>query len=193
MSLRRPAVSRLKFDTAAAPAAVALIALLASAAVARADPLQSPAACQVGMRVTTSDGHTGTITRVDRTWSYCYVHQDDTGADVGYLYSLLSSGSGVGGQDGSSGDAGDGGGALTPGVYECFADGQYTFMNISITGPGTYSAAGGGGRYSIQGTGQIVFQSGSLQPYHGKLLSGGRIGLNTNGDSFYATSCERKH
>jgi hypothetical protein len=65
-------------------------------------------------------------------------------------------------------------------------------MNIAITGPGTYSAAGGPGRYSIQGSGQIVFQSGSLQPYHGKLLTGGRIGLNTNGDSFYATSCERK-
>src|SRR4029077_2273018 len=53
--------------------AAALIAVLASASVARADPLQSPAACQVGMRVTTSDGHTGTISRVDRTWSYCYV------------------------------------------------------------------------------------------------------------------------
>jgi hypothetical protein len=45
----------------------------------------------------------------------------------------------------------------------------------------------------FRASGQIAFQSGSLQPYHGKLFPGGRIGLNTNGDSFYATSCELKH
>jgi hypothetical protein len=143
------------------------------------------------MRVTTSDGHAGTITRVDRAWSYCYVRQDGTGREVSYLYSLLSSGGG--GRTGGGNADGGGGGGLAAGVYECFADGHYTFMNISVTGPGSYSAAGGPGRYSIQGSGQIVFLSGSLQSYHGKLLNGGRIGLNTTGDSFYATSCERKH
>ena len=172
------------FPISAALGGAALVAIMATAPAARADQLQTPGACQVGMRVTTSDGHSGTISRVDRAWSYCYVHEDDTGKDVGYLYSLLSSGGG--------GNAGGGAGALAAGAYECFADGQYTFMNISITGPGSYSAAGGPGRYSLQASGQIVFLTGSLRPYHGKLLVGGRIGINTNGDSFYATSCERK-
>ena len=173
-----------------AASAIACTALLVVAPASRAGPLPSAAACQIGMRVSTSDGHTGTITRVDRAWSYCYVRQDDTGREVSYLYSLLSSGASAGG---GNADAGGGGGGLAAGVYECFADGHYTFMNISITGPGTYVAAGGPGRYTIRGSGQIVFLSGSLQSYHGKLLDGGRIGLNTTGDSFYATSCERKH
>ena len=187
----KPLIAGPKLAPAVA-AGVALIATLAITTAARAGQLQTPASCQVGMRVATSDGHNGTITRVDRTWSYCYVRQDDTGREVGYLYSLLQSGGGGGG-GGGAGAGGSGGGALPAGVYECFADGHYTFMNISITGPGAYAAAGGPGRYSIQGSGQIVFTSGSLRPYHGKLLSGGRIGLNTNGDSFYATSCERQH
>ena len=164
----------------AAAGAAAFIAALGAAAPARAQ-LQSAAGCQVGMRVTTGDGHTGTITRVDNAWSYCYVRRDDTGAEVSYLYSLLTPAGGAGG---------GAGGALTPGVYECFADGHYTFMNISITGPGAYSAAGGPGSYSIDASGQITFTSGSLRPYHAKLLAGGRIGLNTNGDPFYATTCE---
>ena len=163
-----------------------LFFLLGPAPRAQAASLQSPAQCAPGMRVTTDDGHTGAITRVDRAWSYCYVRQDDTGKEVGYLYSLLSSGGG-GGRGGSS--AGGGAGALTPGVYECFADGQYTFMDMRITGPGTYSAAGGPGRYHIEAGGRIVFESGSLAGYRSKLLAGGRIGLST-GDSFYATSCE---
>jgi hypothetical protein len=169
-------------------AARALAAISISAPTAWAGQLQSADSCQVGMRVTTSDGHTGTITRVDRSWSYCYVRQDDTGRQVGYLYSLLQSGGG--GAAGGSTVGGDSTSTLPAGVYECFADGHYTFMDMRITGPGTYAAAGGPGNYRIEGNGQIVFTSGSLQPYHGKLLIGGRIGLNTNGDSFYATSCE---
>jgi hypothetical protein len=177
------------FSNLAALGSAALAAILASAPTAQASQLQTPASCQVGMQVTTSDGHAGTITRVDRAWSYCYVRQDDTGKEVGYLYSLLQSGGGDGGAGGGNA-GGNSGGTLPAGVYECFADGHYTFMDIRITGPETYSAAGGAGDYRVEGSGQIIFTSGSLQPDHGKLLSGGRIGLNTNGDSFYATSCE---
>jgi hypothetical protein len=80
----------------AAVGGAVVVGLLAAAPAARADPLTSAAACQIGLRVTTSDGHAGTITRVDRAWSYCYVRQDDTGREVSYLYSLLSSGGGGG-------------------------------------------------------------------------------------------------
>ena len=149
------------------------IACVAGPTAARAQRMQSFQECVPGRRVVTSDGHNGTITRLDRAWSYCYVRQDDTGAEVSYLYSLLqTAGGGAGGAAAAGGASGN---HLASGVYECFADGHYTFMDMRITGPGSYASAGHAGRYQIAGSGQIVFQSGPLQPYHSKLLSGGRI------------------
>lgn len=103
---------------------------------------------------------------------------DNGGAEVGYLYWLLDS---VGGAAPA---------ALAAGVYECWGDGQVADTSLRITGPGTYSDQGRPGQFRIEGSGQIVFQSGPLQPYHGKLLSAGRIGLSANGDRFFATNCE---
>jgi hypothetical protein len=164
------------------------IACVAGPTAARAQRMQSFQECVPGRRVVTSDGHNGTITRLDRAWSYCYVRQDDTGAEVSYLYSLLqTAGGGAGGAAAAGGASGN---HLASGVYECFADGHYTFMDMRITGPSTYSAAGGPGRYHVDSSGKIVFETGSLKPYFSKIVSGGRIGLNTNGDPFYATTCE---
>jgi len=165
---------------------LSFIACVAAAQVARADGLRSFQECAPGRRVVTSDGHNGTITRVDRAWSYCYVRQDDTGKEVSYLYSLLQpGGAGAGAAAGAAG-----GNQLPSGVYECFADGHYTFMDMRITGPSTYASAGRPGRYHVESSGKIVFETGSLKPYFSKIVSGGRIGLNTNGDRFYATTCE---
>lgn len=159
---------------------------IAAAGAAHAGGLQSVQDCVPGARVVTSDGHSGSITRIDSAWSYCYVRQDDTGSEVGYLYSLLQpAGAPASGEIGSVGDN-----QLAPGVYECFADGQYTFMDMRITGPATYQSAGLDGGYHIEPSGKIVFETGPLAPYFSKLVPGHRIGLNSNGDQFYATTCE---
>lgn len=156
---------------------------------AHALPLQYPTDCHPGMRVADHGGRSGTVTRFDRDWSYCYVRMDDTGEEIGYLYSLLDSVGGGGG--GGGGGAGGGAGLLPAGVYECWGYGGLAAPPMRITGPGSYSAGGQAGRFSMDGSGKIVFLSGPYRPYHAHLLSGGRIGLNANGDdSFYATSCE---
>lgn len=157
-----------------------LIACFTAAPPARADVLRSVKDCVPGKRVQTSDGHKGKITRIDQAWSYCYVLQDDTGKEVSYLYSLLQTEGTVAGK----------GNQLVPGVYECVADGHYTFMDMRITGANTYASAGANGKFHIEPSGKMVFESGPLSKYFAKVLSGGRIGLNANGDSFYATSCE---
>jgi hypothetical protein len=159
-----------------------LAACLAAAPAAHAFPIQSPGECAVGKRVATRDGHQGVITRVDRAWSYCYVRQDDTGREVGYLYSLLES---IGGPARASDMM------LPSGVYECVGNGSYTFINMRITGPRSYVLDRHPGSFRIEQSGRIVFESGPLKPYHARLLPDHRIGLNANGDnSFYATSCE---
>jgi hypothetical protein len=151
---------------------------LAVSRPAQALPLQYPTDCHPGMRVADHGGRAGTLTRFDASWSYCYVRMDDDGSEIGYLYSLLDSGGG-------------GAAALPAGVYECWGYGGLAAPPMRITGPGGYAAGGQAGRFRLEGSGSIVFESGPYTPYHAKLLSGGRIGLNANGDdSFYATSCE---
>jgi len=154
---------------------------LAAAPPAESQQLQSFKDCVIGKRVSTNDGRKGTITRIDSAWSYCYVRFDDNGKEVSFLYSLLNS---------ADSTAKKGDMKLTPGVYECFAGGHYTFMDMRITGPNTYSSAGQNGKFHIEETGKIVFETGPLNKDFSRLLSGGRIGLNANGDSFYATTCE---
>src|SRR6266852_3788169 len=68
---------------------LAIIIALYATRPACAGALKSANDCAVGKRVATGDGHKGKITRVDRAWSY-YALRDDTGKEVSYLYSLLS-------------------------------------------------------------------------------------------------------
>jgi hypothetical protein len=148
---------------------------------AQAATLQYPTDCKVGMRVKDHDGRVGTVTRFDASWSYCYVRMDGAGGEVGYLYSLLEpAGGGI-----SSGASG-----LAAGVYECMGNGEMLQAPVRITGPGAYAMAGQSGRFRLEGSGKIVWLSGPLKPYFGKLLSGGRIGINDTGENFYPTSCD---
>jgi hypothetical protein len=56
--------------------------------------------------------------------------------------------------------------------------------------PPPTKSAGLDGGYHIEPSGKIVFETGPLAPYFSKLVPGHRIGLNSNGDQFYATTCE---
>jgi hypothetical protein len=150
---------------------------------AYAGALNSASDCTIGKRVSTSDGHKGKITRVDRAWSYCYVLQDDTGKEVSYLYSLLSS------EDSST--AKDDG-KLVIGKYNCSVGDppRGAFMGLRITGPSTYDSDGKPGKYHLEASGKIVFESGPFSTFHAKLLSGRRVGVNLTGGTFYNMTCD---
>lgn len=147
-------------------------------------------------RVSTHDGRKGAITRLDPAWKYCYVRFDDNGKETSFLYSLLNSESGLDAKDRK----------LATGVYECVGGGNGDRVrngapNIAprgfsvagtmrITGPDSYSFGGSPGRYHVESSGKIVFETGPLNMYFSKLVSGGRIALNQTGNSFYETTCE---
>jgi hypothetical protein len=61
---------------------------------------------------------------------------------------------------------------------------------MRVTGPSTYESDGKSGKYRLEASGTIVFESGPFSEFHGKLLSGRRIGMNMSGGSFYNMTCE---
>jgi hypothetical protein len=160
---------------------LAAVFLLGASSSAHAQQLQTFKDCVVGKRVSTNnDGRKGTITRLDPAWSYCYVRFDDNGKEVSFLYSLLNAEGGLAPKDTK----------LATGVYECIGNGQIQAGTLRITGPDAYSFAGANGKFHVETSGKIVFETGPLDKAFSKLLSGGRVGLNANGDNFYATTCE---
>ncbi|HZQ60003.1 MAG TPA: hypothetical protein VFC24_01565 [Casimicrobiaceae bacterium] len=164
-------------------AAVSVLALLVLASSAMAQQFQSVRDCAVGKRVSTNDGRKGTIIKVDTAWSYCSVRFDDNGQEMSILYSLLNAEGGAAAPSG-------GGLAVRVGTYECISGGRTSVMDLRITGANGYSIPDGSGRFHLDSNGRIVFESGPLKTFYSKLLSGGRIGLNTDGGSFYTVACE---
>jgi hypothetical protein len=165
--------------------ATVLGTLIALSAVrpAYAGTLNSAADCAIGKRVVTSDGHKGKITKVDRAWSYCYVLQDDTGKEVGYLYSLLST------EETGSAQKDDNS-KLIVGKYNCSVGNAGAVLGLRITGPSTYESDGKSGKYHLESSGNIVFETGPLSTFHSKLLSGRRVGINLTGGTFYNMTCD---
>lgn len=146
---------------------------------AKGQQLQSVKECVVGKKVTNSTGRKGTITKVDLAWSYCTVRYDDNGQEESMLYSLWRAADGVGLMN------------VAVGTYECVTGGGQTGMILRITAANTYSVEGRTGRFRMDPSGQIIFETGPMAgQFHAKLLPEGRIGLNLDGGSFYNTSCE---
>jgi hypothetical protein len=161
---------------------VLLAALLFGAgSYAHGQQLQYFKDCVVGKRVfTNNDGRKGTITRLDPAWSYCYVRFDDNGKEVSMLYSLLNAEGGLDPKDLK----------LATGVYECVAGGSITNGTLRITGTNTYSFGGMAGKFHVETSGKIVFETGPLKDEFSKLVSGGRIALNSTGKNYSGTTCE---
>lgn len=160
---------------------VASIAFLGTSARANAEPFKSASQCVRGTHVTDNGGKSGRVEAIEQT-TMCAVKMDATGETHHYLFWMLHAA-------GGSRETND---RLVPGKYECFGNGRYTFMDMYITGPNTYSSAGTRGTFTVYPSRKIVFHGGSLARYYAHLLAGPAIGLNTNGDSFYATTCELK-
>ena len=162
---------------------VASMAVLGTASSASAEAFKSSKECVPGKHVTDMQGKSGRVTGIDRnSSSMCDVVMDGTGKIGYYLFWMLHAA-------GGSAETND---KLVPGKYECFGNGRYTFIDMYITGPNAYASAGTHGTFTVEPSRKIVFHGGSLAKYHAKLLAGPSIGLNTDGGSFYATTCELK-
>ena len=159
-----------------------VVVAMAATSVARADVFKSVDECVVGKRVTDKQNKSGVVTHKEGNGgTMCTVKLDD-GSEHYYIFWMLrSAGAGM-----ATGDK------LVPGTYECFVGGQYTFMDMKITGANTYSSAGANGRFHVEPSRKIVFESGPLSRNFAHLLPGRVIGLNTDGGSFYGTTCELK-
>lgn len=79
-------------------------------------------------------------------------------------------------------------GPLPNGKYPCWGISNYLGFDIVVTGSTTYSVGGKAGRYAVSGS-KVVFASGPMKGFFGGVLKGPRIGLNSNGSSFYSTTC----
>jgi hypothetical protein len=161
-----------------------VLALLICAAVrAGAEPFKSAKECVPGKRIVDMLGKTGTIIgprKGDPTG--CDAKMDATGKSQYFIFWMLHAA-------GGSAETND---KLVPGKYECFGNGRYTFMDVYVTGANSYTAAGTRGTFTVDSSRKIVFHGGSLAKYYAHLLAGPTIGLNTTGESFYATTCELK-
>ena len=161
----------------------ASVAVLGTGLRASAEPFKSPQQCIAGKHVADAAGKTGRVSGIDKgSPSMCDVVMDGTGKLSYYLFWMLH-------PAGGSAETND---KLVPGKYECFGNGRYTFMDMYITGPNTYASAGTRGTFVVAPSRTIVFHGGSLAKFHAKLLAGPAVGLNTDGGSFYATTCELK-
>src|SRR5690242_15959208 len=153
------------------------MAFLGAAPAARAEKFKSVKECTPGTRVVDMRNRHGKITKNDGT-TMCTIAFDE-GKQETLLFWMLN-------VEGGSAETND---KLVPGKYECFAGGRYTFMDMYITGTNTYQAAGVSGKFHVEPSRKIVFETGSLTKYTAKLLQGPSIGLNTDGGTFYATTC----
>jgi hypothetical protein len=138
-----------------------------------------PDQCTAGTRVTDKSNKSGTVIGIEGQMNGCRVRLDD-GTETFYLFGMLH-------YAGTSSETND---KLVPGIYKCYAAGNYTFMDLSITSSNTYTSAGESGRYHVTPTRDIVFESGSLAKNRAHLLDWPNIGLNSNGDSLYGTTCD---
>ena len=164
-----------------------LFAGLALSGAAMASEFKKAADCVVGQRVMDRNNQAGVIVATEGT--NCRVRLDGSGKQSYYLFWMLRpAGAGAGASAG-------GATGVATGLYKCYmlagTQLNYAFIDIRITGADRYSDKNGqSGSYRVQDGGRIVF-TGPLAAANAKLLTGGRIGLNMNGGSFYNTTCNR--
>ena len=133
--------------------------------------------CVVGMKVADRQNLTGKV--VSAGDSMCRVLLDGSGKTTAYLFWMLHAA-------GGSAETND---KLVIGKYDCWVGSQIT-GGMRITGPATYETDGKTGKYHIEASRKIVFESGPFSTYYAKLLPGPRIGLNLNGGTFYNMTCD---
>ena len=155
-------------------------ALIGGAPPAAAENFKSVKECVPGKRVVNNMGDKGKILRVSQG-TLCVVLLD-TGKEQASIFWMLR-------DEGASAETND---KLVPGKYACYAGNpnQYTFMDLKILSASTYEWAGQRGRFHVEASRKIVYESGPLARYTSKLLAGPSVGLNTDGGTFFGTHCD---
>lgn len=143
----------------------------------RAAEFKSAKECVPGLRVADRENLTGKVLSVDS--SKCFIQMDATGKKDTYIFWMLHAA-------GGSAETND---KLILGKYECWV-GSNIAGGMEITGPATYSSEGKPGKFHVEASRKIVFESGPYSSYSAKLLPGPRIGLNLSGGTFYNMTCD---
>jgi hypothetical protein len=133
--------------------------------------------CIVGLKVADRQNLTGTVVSVEG--GSCRVRLDGSGQTTAYLFWMLHAA-------GSSAETND---KLVIGKYNCYVGSQAT-GGMQITGPATYESDGKRGKYHVEASRKIVFESGPFAAFNAKLLPGPRIGMNMSGGTFYNMTCD---
>jgi hypothetical protein len=152
-----------------------LLALLPLAAA----EFKSVQECVPGMAVQDRENLKGKIVGVES--GRCNVKLDRDGKVTTYMFWMLRAA-------GASAETDD---QLIVGPYLCYV-GSQAAGSMRITALGSYESDGKSGKYRVEPSRKIVFESGPFSAYHAKLLAGPRIGMNLNGGTFYNLTCEPK-
>ncbi len=155
-------------------------AFIGSAPTAAAENFKSVKECVPGKRVTNNMGDKGKILRVSEG-TLCIVLLD-SGKEKASIFWMLR-------DEGASAETND---KLVAGKYACYAGNpnQYTFMDLKILSANSYEWAGQRGRFHVEASRKIVYETGPLAGYTSKLLAGPSVGLNTDGGTFFGTHCD---
>jgi hypothetical protein len=155
-------------------------AFIGSAPAASAENFKSVKECVPGKRVVNNMGDKGKILRISEG-TLCIVLLD-SGKEKASIFWMLR-------DEGASAETND---KLVAGKYACYAGNpnQYTFMDLKILSVNTYEWAGERGRFHVEPSRKIVYETGPLARYTSKLLAGPSVGLNTDGSTFFGTHCD---
>jgi hypothetical protein len=135
--------------------------------------------CVPGTAVQDRENLTGKV--VSAEGGMCKVKLDRDAKVTTYLFWMLRAA-------GASVETDD---QLSVGPYVCYV-GSQAAGSMKITAPGTYERDGKTGKYRVEPSRKIVFESGPFTEYHAKLLPGPKIGMNLNGGNFYNLTCDPK-
>ncbi|MDP3856129.1 MAG: hypothetical protein Q8Q73_00050 [Stagnimonas sp.] len=157
------------------------LALAVSGAMTVADASAVDNPCTVGAQVVDRKNQLGTVVAVDGT--SCKVRLANGSEDY-YLGWMLKSASEPAAQPAG----------LAVGPYRCVAGGGSAGGFDLVVGPeGTYSSAGSSGEFRLdQGSGKLVFPTGSLKGMFGKVLGEGKLGLSSRDGGYSGTVCNAK-
>jgi hypothetical protein len=164
-------------DTVKATIKAAFFLMLVPCACAFAAEFKSDKECVIGSKVANRENRTGTVIAVDG--GTCRVRLDGDGKTIPYLFWMLHAA-------GGSKETND---KLVVGRYDCYVGSQGT-GDMRITSASTYESGGKKGKYHVEASNKIVFESGPFSSFNAKLLAGPRIGMNMNGGTFYNMTCD---
>ncbi|SRR5260370_32413133 len=133
--------------------------------------------CVVGSRVADRESLTGKVVSLNS--EKCRVLLDGSGKTTTYLFWMLH----------AAGGGAEMNDMLVIGKYNCYFGSQPS-GEMRIAGPASYESEGKAGRYRVEPSRKIVFESGPFSTFNAKLLPGPRIGSNLDGGTYYNMTCD---